>query len=517
MIPKAEFFEWIEDYCLEQLSKNEKQQFETELKHNSELRDEVKLFKEIQWAITEKDITNLREELNVIAQSNKVKEKDNGSFELLDDFTSIKEITETVSPEDLISYYDSLPKVHVYHHELSSNENLHQFYKEQNQVGKDGQELGVNGFDFEDLDDFEDLEGLEEAIMEKDILNLRETLSQVAKSVKPQFSTEEIDKYLSGELNGSDLKKFEAELEQNRALKEEVELYREMEGAIGEMDVINLRSQLNHIMQTETSWNVSEENIEQYIDGELEGDLLIEFIEELNENTDLMAEVALRRNLNEAVGEKDIFTLREELYTARKSSENTEIKSIVPDTSINLFGNWKRVVAIAILLLGITGIYNVGFNSLDKTYNSFYTTPKSSVERGISVASTVDNTMNQEGQSYFAKANSYFNDGKYEKAIEQYKLTLGKNKQNDFASHFYLGASLQKLNRFKEAIPEYNQVIKQGDNYFIEEAEWYKSLCYLELGDKKLACQNLEAIVDKNSYYKKDAKLVLRHLKFSIR
>ena len=76
MIPKAEFFEWIESYCLEQLSGIEKQQFEAELKHNSDLRDELRLQKDIQSAITEKDVTTLREKLNEIAQnSNKIKRK----------------------------------------------------------------------------------------------------------------------------------------------------------------------------------------------------------------------------------------------------------------------------------------------------------------------------------------------------------------------------------------------------------------------------------------------------------
>ena len=513
MIPKAEFFEWIEDYCLERLSKIEKQQFEAELKHNSELRSELQLQKEIQSSIIEKDVINLREKLNEIKQNSNIKTKDNGSFELFDDFADIQEITNTVSPEDLINYYDSLPKVHVYQHELSSKENIHHFYKEQNQGHHNGEEEALNAFGFDDLEEFDDLEGLEEAIMEKDILNLRETLSQVAKSVKPQVSTEEIDKYLSGELKGTDLKKFEAELEQNRALKKEVELHIEMEGALGETDILDLRNQLSHIMSTETSWNVSEQSIEEYIDGELEGELLDEFIAELNENTDLLAEVTLRRNVNEAIGETDIFALRDKLNSARESSENTEMKSIVPDRSIHLFNNWRRVVAVAVILLGISGIYNIAFNSLDSTYNSFYTSPKQSAERSVvSVETITSDELN-----YLNEANYFYNSGNYKKAIELYDLALDGNEKGDFVSHFYKGASLQNLNKFNEAIPEYNQVIKQGDNLFLEEAEWNKSLCYLKLGNKTLAKQQLEAIVNRNGYYKKDAKVVLRRLKFSIR
>ena len=508
MIPKAEFFEWIEDYCLKNLGENEKLQFETELKHNRELREEVELFKELQSAMIEEDVINLREQLKEITQ-----DKENGSFDLLEDFTDIQEITETVSPEDLINYYDSLPKVHVYHHELASNENIHHFYKEQEQSRHNGEEDALNEFDLEGQDNFDDLEGLEEAIMEKDILNLRETLSQVAKSVRPQFSVKDIDKYVSGELDGITLKEFEAELAQNRALQQDVELHREMESAFEETDILGLRDKLNHIVNTETSWNVSEQSIEQYIDEELDEELLDDFMSELNENTDLMAEVALRRNINEAIGEEDIYTLRDKLDSARKASENTEIKSIVPDTSIHLFSNWKRVVAVAVILLGIAGIYNISVNSLNSTYNSFYNSPTWSTERSVTSAGTVaPNEL-----EYINKGNYYYSKGNYQKAIELYDLALSKEDVGSFVFHFYKGASLQNMKKFKEAIPEYNQVIKQGDNLYMEEAEWNKSLCYLILGNKEKARQNLEAIVNKNGYYTKDAKDILKRLRFSVK
>lgn len=513
MIPRTEFFEWIEDYCLEQLSEIEKRQFEAELNRNSELRKELELQKEIQSAITEIEVIKLREKLKEVEQSSGEKSKDDGSFELLDDFADIQEITDTVAPEDLISYYDSLPKVHVYQHELSSNENIHQFYKEQGQV-ENNEEDTLNGFGLEGLEEFEDLDGLEEAVMEKDILNLRETLSQVAKSVKPQFSTEEIDKFLSGAMEGSERRKFEDEVAQNRALREEVELHREMEDAIGEADIFNLRSQLSHIMDTETSWNVSEQSIEEYIDGELKGDLLNEFMSELNENTDLLAEVTLRKNVNEAIGEKDIFSLRDKLNSARKSSESTEVKSIIPDKSIQIFNNWKRIVAAAVILLGISGIYNVVFNSIDNTYNSYYISPKQSTERSAVIAESITS----DELNYLNEANYFYNSGNYEKAIEYYDLALNnKDKEGDFVSHFYKGASLQNISRFNEAIPEYNKVIKQGDNLYLEEAEWNKSLCYLKIGNKDLAKHQLEAIINRNGYYKEDAKVILRRLKFSIR
>jgi hypothetical protein len=379
MIPNTEFIEWIENYCQNQLSDNEKLEFENELIHNNELREEYKLQLEIQAAITEKDVLTLREQLLTITSQLK-SGKDAGSFELLDDFTTIEEITENVSPEDLINFYDSLPKVHVYQHERASSENVHQFYLEQKKSKLNGED--ELSYDFEE---FDELEGLEEAIMEKDILSLRETLFHVAKTVKPQFSSEDVDRYIDGELTGSELEQFEKELFQNSSLKQEVELHLEVEKAIREKDIFNLRNQLSHIIQTETSWNVTEQQIEDFIDGTLEGKLLDEFNAELSENTDLMAEVALRRSINESIGEKDILTLRQNLKSARKNAENTEIKSIIPDsvTNVKHLNEWKRYVAVALLLIGISGIMNFSNHSLDKTYNAFYSQPQWSPERSV--------------------------------------------------------------------------------------------------------------------------------------
>ncbi|MDX9697747.1 MAG: hypothetical protein RBT49_18285, partial [Bacteroidales bacterium] len=103
--------------------------------------------------------------------------------------------------------------------------------------------------------------------------------------------------------------------------------------------------------------------------------------------------------------------------------------------------------------------------------------------------------------------------GNYEKAIELYDIAI-KEETEKFVFHFYKGASLQNMNKLEEAIPEYNQVIKHGDNMYLEEAEWNKSMCYLKLGNKELAKTQLEAIMARNGYYKKDAKAVLKRIKY---
>ena len=259
-------------------------------------------------------------------------------------------------------------------------------------------------------------------------------------------------------------------------------------------------------METETSWNVSTQSIEDFIDEVLEDELLDEFNVELNENTDLMAEVSLRKKVNESIGEKDIFSLRDELKNARENVESKEIKSIVPETNFSIQRMWRTSVAILIFLIGIAGVLNNGIKTLDKVYDKYFEAPNWSPER----SATSELGFLQEG-------NLYYINGEYEEAVKVYDKALINVENEKYVFNFFKGASLQNLNRYEEAITEFSKVINDGDNMFIEEAEWYKSLCYLKLGNKKIAREELMAIISRKGDYEKDAKAILRRLKYSIK
>jgi hypothetical protein len=486
MIPKTKLFEWIEDYLMDALSQSEKKEFETELQRNSELREEVKFEKEIQSAIIEKDVLNLREKLETV--SKQVKDG-NTPFDLLDGFENIQQLSETLPPEELLKFYDSLPKAHVYQHEMVSSENIHEFFREQNIPGLE------NDVIFDDFDENDiELEGLEEAILEKDILNLRDTLGKVAASVPEQFSADEIDRYLNGELIGSELERFEQELAVNHILQREVDIHRELENALMELDVMNLRDEISHLMETETSWNVTEEQIEDFISGSLEGENLELFRAELNENADLKAEVALRRNIDMAVGEKDILNLRDKLLNVQDEVKDKEIKSLIPETKVYQMNWWRAGVAVAVLLFA--------FGSINQTYNKYYEQPEWAPQRSVSA-----------DLGFLHQANGHFVNGEYEKALVLYDKAINENDEK-FVFQFYKAASLQNLERFEEAIPQYSKVIEHGDNMFVEEAEWYKALCYLKLERKDLAKEQLVAIINRNGYYANNAKAILKRTRF---
>ncbi|MBK6282906.1 MAG: hypothetical protein IPF54_09785 [Draconibacterium sp.] len=303
----------------------------------------------------------------------------NESFDFLNEFSDIQELTEILSSEELINFYDSLPKVHAYHHESMSNENVHQFYKEQKVVEAFDVEEEFANFDLEDF------EGLEEAILEKDILHFRQILKQVAKSIEPQFTIEEIDDYLSGEITGSDLLDFEKDISQNCTLRDEIKLHQNIDMSINEIDIMELRSQISNIIRTESSWNVSEKSIEDYIDGVLEGELLDEFELELHDNTDLIAELKLRNQINESLKEQDIFNLRKELITVKESVTVKKINMIIPDSKSEKLKFWRSSVAVLIVLIGLAGVLGKSFVSSDNTYERYFNVPEWSPERSVSV------------------------------------------------------------------------------------------------------------------------------------
>ncbi len=498
MIPNTKLRELIEDYCLNNLSQSEKVEFEAELIRNSDLRDEIEFEKELQSALTEKDVLNLREKLSAVAQQTAARET---SFELLDGFENISELSGTLPPEELLKVYDSLPKAHVYQHELVSNENIHEFFREQEMIEIDDDIL---------TDEFEDqdihLDGLEEAILEKDILSFRDTLSKVAASVHEQLCpSEEIEQYLNGELSLQERERFEQELAVNSVLQREVQLHREMEQAVLELDIMNLRDELARLTGSETSWDVTEEQIEDYVNGELEGEALKLFIDELNENSGLRAEVALRENVDTAIGEKDIFSLRESLIQAKQASESKEIRSLIPETTRITQSHWWRAgVAVAVILVTLAGFMGRNMNFFN-TVDDYFQAPQWAPQRSVS-----------SGMGILQEANSYFVNGDYDKALVLYDKAIN-DKDEKFVFQFYKASTLQNLEKYEEAIPEYTGVISHGDNIFVEEAEWFRALCYFKLGKTEEARTQLTAIINRKGYFASDARVVLRKSKYTFK
>ena len=193
---------------------------------------------------------------------------------------------------------------------------------------------------------------------------------------------------------------------------------------------------------------------------------------------------------------------RDRLHDVKKDVESKEIKSFIPDTKVQHIHWWRAGVAVVVLLVAFTGLLR---NNSENIYSKYYQAPEWAPQRSVAADLGI-----------LQKANSYFVNGEYEEALVLYDKAIKENDEK-FVFQFYKAASLQNMERFDEAIPEYSRVIKHGDNMFVEEAEWYRALCYVKLGKKDSAREQLLAIINRNGYYATDAKAVLRKHRFSFR
>jgi len=178
---------------------------------------------------------------------------------------------------------------------------------------------------------------------------------------------------------------------------------------------------------------------------------------------------------------------------------------LIPETREGQIKFWRSSVAIIVVLIGLAGVLTNGLVSVSRTYDNYFESPSWSAERSVSSEITL-----------LQQANIAYLNADYKKVVQILNQLPASNYENP-VSDFYLAASLQQLNKFEDAITAYSSVIKQGDNLFIEEAQWYRSLCYLKLGDEKKAKVELLAVIERKGHFEDQAKAVMRRLKYSFK
>jgi len=500
MIRKLDFTEWIDNYLNNQLDPEQRKEFEAETAANKQLLKEVKLHRELEEALTETDVTRLKENLNAILHSGKpIPRNTEPAFDLLEYYETFNDFNSLIDPKELLNYYESLPKLHIYQHEIASRENVHPFYREQKSalLREETEEM----FADEDL-----MAEIEEAVGEKDILQLRDNLKQVARSMPDHaYSHQQIDAYLHHLMTEEDQAAFEKELSLNKRLADDVKLQKELEEAVRETDVMNLRAQIAGVMETEASYGQNFEEIEQYLENELAETQRADFENELYENPDLKADVILHKEVDLAAAETDIMKLREELRDLDTDMKIRKKKSVIRiDSRIKLKPVFIRYTAAVVILVA----FGLSLFSRLQTENSraLYTKYLVQVD-AVGVSRSMD-----ENHRYLRLGNELFNTRHYEEAALLFQMVIDKDNSNAIPQ-FFLANSYQNMKKFPEAIKGYEKVIAHNENTYKELAEFNIGLCYLVQDDKKRAVSQFRRILKNGNFYAPEAKAILRELK----
>ncbi|HZL11948.1 MAG TPA: hypothetical protein VFC65_18350 [Prolixibacteraceae bacterium] len=502
MIRKSDYFEQTDRYLNKEMSQSEISEFEIQLENDSDLARELNLHLTVEQAVGEFDIISLRNNLNQIVQNQPDTENisvfDSFNFGLSEELSSYKNLNSEVKSEDIFNFGYTFPNIHLYQHKIAGKENIHQFYREQSSSGSSGEKESFTPYEEELFAD------IQKSLEENDIFDIRANLKHIAQSIPVnQFTTEEIDDYIYDEMDPTLRVQFEEELAHNTNLVHDLQLIKEIDLAASENEIMDLRASLNEIQKSAFHSSVKIKKIEGYIYGELSDDEMGSFENEISSSKDLFAEIDLIRNVDLALNENDVMQLRNNLQTIAKEVISER------QTERSFAGKFKprkiilsSVAASLILLLGITGLMSRQ-TTQDQLYQKYNTTYQTS---GIvrSARLSKDQTL--------AMAMQKFDNQEYESALGLLEEVISRD-QNNMVGHFYAGVSLQETGKYKNAIKEYETVIIDKDNLFIEQAEWYIGMCYLQTDESKKALKQFKKIAKNEGFYQQKAQAILRKMK----
>jgi hypothetical protein len=462
---------------------------------------------------------------------------------------------------------------------------------------------------------------VEQAMCEIDIISLRSNLNQIVQNQNESASNENISvfdsfsfglteefsskKYSNAQFNPEDIFNFghsfpkihlyqhkiagkenihqfyKEQFDSNTASNDESvfnqfeeELFTDIQCALEENDISDIRANLMQIAQSMPAYQFSVEDIEDFICNQMDTELRIQFEEELTINTNLANEVRLIKEIDLAGAESDIINLRASLIEIQKSEfqstasiENLEsyLQSELSDEELASFeaeltSNQKLMDEIELiknidLALQETDVMLLRnklqgiakeINSNKQTERSFAGKFKakqivlSTVAASLILLFGITGIMSRqssEDEIYQKFYNKYeatgivrsakttanqtltealqkYNNKEYEAAVNLFSEVINRD-QNNMVGHFYTGVSLQETGKYSNAIKEYETVIVDKDNLFTEQAEWYIGLCYLQTNENKKAYKQFKKIAKNEGFYQQKAQSILTKIKYS--
>ena len=240
--------------------------------------------------------------------------------------------------------------------------------------------------------------------------------------------------------------------------------------------------------------------IERYNAGEMSESEKQWFLKELEGNEKLRNEVNLRKRTDEILKNQNVMSLRNKL--SEIENRRKEVKNPVKDSKKTVFIRYAAVFA-GLILIGSIAMFsgkNLNSEKIMKHYYKIYEPPTS--QRSAESGTNADFTL----------ALEFYNTHDYEKAAVLFNKVL-ENKPNDMQTVLLKGVANFEEKKYPEAKQSFVKVIDDKDNLYIDQAQWYLALCYLNTYETEKAKQLFKIIVNGDGIYKSDAKKIIRGLK----
>lgn len=240
--------------------------------------------------------------------------------------------------------------------------------------------------------------------------------------------------------------------------------------------------------------------IERYNAGEMSDTEKQWFQKELDGNENLRNEVNLRKRTDDVLKNQNVMSLRNKLSEIEKTRKEANIP--VKNSKKPAYIKYAAVIAVLISIGSITLIpgKKLGSEEIMKRYYTAYEPITS--QRSVQSGTDADFTL----------ALEFYNTRDYEKAAILFNKVL-ENKPNDMQTVLLVGVANFEEKKYPEAKQSFGKVIEDKDNLYIDQAQWYLALCYLNTSEKEKAIKLLKIIGNESSIYKNDAIKIIRGLK----
>jgi hypothetical protein len=235
--------------------------------------------------------------------------------------------------------------------------------------------------------------------------------------------------------------------------------------------------------------------IESYLDGGMSVTEREQFEKLLEEDSELASELALHKNVNEAILDEE--TVRFRVAVRRIIEEKTSI----PRKFLHAL---KYPLAASILILIGLSLWQLFF--LKKSPAELYLSYYKPYHSDISTRST------EESKNTIDLACMLYQEGDFESSFSMLQDYLHKNSDN-LVAHFYLGLSAMELNMYNLAIEEFKIVEQDPVTPFAIHARWYLAMSFIQLGQVNDALHCLNVLSKEENLYSEKASAILKRIK----
>jgi hypothetical protein len=243
--------------------------------------------------------------------------------------------------------------------------------------------------------------------------------------------------------------------------------------------------------------------LQKYLDNELSEKELARFEQELNASPDLLVDLDLYKEVDEAIADTEVLDFRAQLTDLREETRRSETGRRV----FRFTRPWHYAASAALALLVAIGLATVLGRPLSNSdLFAKYMKPYELVLTNRSV----DNEFTK---SLMNSASDAVLEGDFERAIGLYDEVLEIN-SDKIEAEFGKGISNMEIKKYVDASESFTRVIEHNDNLFIQKAEWYQAGCLLALNETERARRQLAMIASSSHhYYRKDAAKALKRMK----